>query len=497
MAKSIYFDKLAGNVVCAVAKGEKLVEYQFEKCNKLQIVGSIFKGKVQNVLPGMQAAFIDIGLEKNGYLFVEDTLVDKKELVGDKPLPSALDLTAGDEIMVQAVKDPVGNKGARLTTHLSFAGKYLVYVPGFEINSVSHKITNTNSRLRLENFLVSLPRKVGGFVARTASENVEENLLLQEAEQLCKQYDEVVEKYKVAKVGETIYSDGDLVMRILRDFAGYDVDKIVVADEDIYNRIKALPTSREGIKKKTEFFAEKADLFKAYGLDKDVESLLKNRVSLVSGAYFIIDETEALTVIDVNTGSFVGENALEETVFNTNLLAAEEIARQVRLRNISGIIVVDFIDMLDDSHRDAVVEKLKTELDKDRIKCNVLGMTGLGIVEFTRHKKRRGISSKIYKSCPYCRGSGTILSNDYIVMKIRTGLLDAFKVNYSCAVIDLNYEICDYILKTGVLRDDVKKFFSNKNVYLVPHKTYHQEFFIIKGFNGEEVDLSDKAVQLN
>lgn len=497
MMKSIYFDTVAGNIVCAVAKGKKLVEYQIEKTGKTQIVGSIFKGRVQNVLPGMQAAFIDIGLEKNGYLFVGDTLVDKMELKGAKSMPSVLNLKEGDEIMVQAVKDPIGSKGARLTINVSFAGKDLVYVPGFEINSVSRKITDENSREKLEKLVKSLKRKQGGFVARTASEKAKPSVIKSEAVSLIEQYEETIKSYETASVGDIIYSDGDLVMRILRDVAWRDVDKIVVADKSIYDRIMSLPKSRKEIKDKTQLFLGKGDLFCEYGLTEDIESLLRNRVNLDSGAYFIIDKTEALTVIDVNTGAFVGEEHLEETVFKTNLLASEEIARQVRLRNISGIIVVDYIDMVDDEHKQKVVEKLTEELNKDRIKSNVIGMTGLGLVEFTRQKKRKGIKSKLNKPCPYCRGTGNILSNDYIVMKIRTGLLDAFKEDYDVAVIDLNVDICDYLVNTKVLSADVEKFFSDKKVYLVPHKTYHQEFFIIKGYATSEYEITDKTVLLN
>lgn len=496
MAKNIYFDKVCGSVVCAVAEDKKLIEYQIEKCNKTQIVGSVFKGKVKNVLPGMQAAFVDIGLNKNGYLFVGDTLVDKTELESSVDMPSVLDLKEGDEIMVQAVKDPVGTKGARLTTHLSFAGKYLVYVPEFEINAVSRKITDENNRERLLKTVTSLKRVSGGYVVRTAAENVKPSLVKQEAKKLNEQFLEVEKKFKTASVGEILYSDGDLVMRALRDIAGPAVDKIIVADDEVYDKIKKLPKSRDDVKKKTVLFTEKVDVFKAYGLDKDIEGLLYNRVDLDNGAYFIIDKTEALTVIDVNTGSFIGDIKLEDTVFRANVAAAEEIARQVRLRNISGIIVCDFIDMENEEHRTALVEKMKSELKKDRVKCNVIGMTGLGLIEFTRHKKRKDLSSKLNKTCPYCKGSGVILSNDYIVMKIRTGLLDTFNEGYSSAIIDLNVDICDFILKTGALDKDAKKFFALKRIYLVPHKTYHQEFFIIKGSNDAVLDVSHKAVLL-
>ena len=285
-------------------------------------------------------------------------------------------------------------------------------------------------------------------------------------------------------------------MRLIRDVVTLDVEKIIVGDKNIYDRIKELPKAHQKLKKKLCYYAEKTDMFTYYGLTEDVESLLHKRVNLDSGAYFVIDRTEALTIIDVNTGGFIGESDLEETAYQTNLLAAKEIARQVRLRNIGGIVVVDFINMQDDNRRKKLVEYLTEQLKNDRLKCNVIGMTGLGIVEFTRTKKRKEISEFLNKTCPYCRGEGKILSSDYMVMKIRTGLLDLFVNDYDTAIIDLNIEICDYILNTGTLNRDIEKYWKDKNIYLIPHKTYHQENFNIKGANGECLTLSDKAIKL-
>lgn len=495
MALNLYLDKLGGNIVGALADGTSLIEYHVEKNKKNQIVGSIYKGKVQNVLSGMQAAFVDVGLERNGYLSAVDTLVDKNDFK-ENELPTLLNLSEGDEVMVQAIKAPTGSKGVRLSNNISLAGRYVVYLPTLNFNAVSRKITDEKTRARLEKLVDGLKRKEGGFIIRTAGETAKPKDIKNEAELLIKQFADVKEKFKSASAREKVYSDGDLVMRLIRDVVTLDVEKIIIGDLEIYERLKELPKSHDKLKKKLYYFDKKTDMFTYYGLNEDVESLLHKRVNLSTGAYFIIDRNEALTVIDVNTGGFIGESHLEETVYQTNLLAAKEIARQVRLRNIGGIIVVDFIDMQDSSHREKLVEFLSEELKKDRLKCNVIGMTGLGIIEFTRTKKRKELSEFLNKTCPYCRGEGTILSNDYIVMKIRTGLLDLFLNDYTTAVIELNVDICDFILTTGALSRDKEKFWQDKNIYLIPHKTYHQEYFNLKGGSGEVLNLSDKAIKL-
>ncbi len=492
MSLNVYIDRFAGNTVAVLASEDKLIEYFIEKSKKTQIVGSVYKGKVKNVLSGINACFVDVGLEKNGYLSVGDTLIDKN-LLNEDSVFSELNLKEEDEIIVQAVKDPTKSKGVRLTKHLSLVGKNIVYMPTFSVNAVSRKITDEKVRQKLEKTLGKIKRNQGGFIARTASENATTKEINSEAKNLICQYEEILENYKTAKIGDVLYSDGDLVMRIVRDILTCDVENVFVADEEIYNRLKNLPKSRDKIRKKLIFFNEKEDMFKKFNLTSQIESLLRNRVDLSSGAYLIIDKTEALTVIDVNTGSFIGEERLEDTVFQTNLLAAKEIARQVRLRNISGIVVVDFIDMQSEEHRNELVNHLSEELKKDRLKCNVIGMTGLGIVEFTRRKKRKAISEILNKDCPYCKGEGKILSNDYIIMKIRTGLLDVFSNDFSSAIIDVNAEICDYILKSGVLYKDVNKFFKDKRIYLIPHKSLHQESFYIRGDNSQVLSLPETA----
>ena len=496
MSINLYLDYIGGNTIAALADGKRLLEYHIEKSSANQIVGNIYKGKVETVLSGMQAAFVNVGLQKNGYLYVGDTLIDKS-LLEDNDVPMTLDIKEGDEIMVQAVKDPNGSKGARLTTHVSLAGKYVVYAPMLKYSSVSRKITDEARRDKLLSIFDKIKRKQGGFIARTASEYAKESEIKVEAKNLLSQYEEILKNYEKASIGDEVYSESDLVMRMVRDVVTTDVEKIIVGDKTIYDRLKKLPKTREKvIKNKLELFKEKQDLFSFYGLDEDVESLLHNRVNLSSGAYLIIDKTEALTVIDVNTGSFVGDEKLEDTVFKTNLLAAEEIARQVRLRNIGGIVVVDFIDMESEEHREKLLKTLEEHLKKDRLKCNLVGMTGLGIVQFTRRKKRKELSAFLNKSCPYCKGDGRVLSDDYVAMKIRTGLLDLFTNDFKSAIIDLNIDVCKYILEKGALKKDVEKYFTGKIIYLVPHKTYHQEYFKIKGDNSDVLSVPDNAILL-
>ena len=284
MAENIYIDRVGDNIVGALAKGEDLLEYNVEKENKKQIVGSIFKGRVKNVLPGMQAAFIDVGLDKNGYLFVGESLIETTEAGGAVEKETAITANVGDEIMVQAVKDPIGTKGARLTTNLSFAGKFLVYVPSFETDSISRKIEDETLRAGIEKSLLKIKRKTGGFIARTASEHADLSDLKYEAKRLIRHYEETVKKFKTANVGDVLYSDGDIVTRLVRDVYNVNVEKITVANREIYERLNSLPGFFADIKDKLVLYDKKTDMFRDKGLIKDVESLLHNRVDLKSGA---------------------------------------------------------------------------------------------------------------------------------------------------------------------------------------------------------------------
>lgn len=492
--KRIFIDSYGGNVIGALADDKKLLEYQTEKLNGKIIVGSVFKGRVENVLPGMQAAFVNIGLEKNGYLYITDSLVDKAQLESAVNLPTQLDIKEGDEIIVQVVKDSSGTKGVRLTTHISFAGRNLVYMPEYDFVVVSRRIENEEKKSELLTLAEQIKPSKGGLIVRTAGENASKETFIEERRYLESIYADILEKAKNAKAPSLLYEEGSLALRMFRDVYTPDVEEVIIADHRLYYEVLNVANRRGGrLVDKVKYYDKKVDLFTDYGLNKEVDNLLRNKVNLESGAYIIIDKTEALTVIDVNTGKYIGDDSLEKTVFETNIMASHEIARQLRLRNIGGIIIIDFIDMEDEAHRDMVVEELKLCLKDDRSRCNVVGMTGLGLVEVTRKKIRKESSSSLVKNCPYCKGDGTIFSNDYIVMKIRCALLDLFAEDFSGAILDLNTDICEYIFKTGALSKDVNKIWMDKRIYLVPHKTYHQEYFSLKGDNRKVLDLPDKA----
>jgi len=493
MAKNIYVDGYCGSIIAALAEDKKLLEYHIEKRGTVVITGSIYMGRVENVLDGMQAAFIDVGLEKNGYLYFGEPVNGDSEEDSKSMSQKALNLKKGDLVTVQAVKDPFGNKGVRLSTGLSFAGRLLVYTPDCVENVVSRKIENEKEKKRLVTILESL-KLPGGFILRTASEGALRADLISEAKYLYRLYTDVLAKIPEAKAGDVLYSEGNLAVRLFRDVYTSEIEKVYVSDEELYKEIK-LSVQKRGpeVYNKVVYFDKRVDMMGYFGLSDEVDALLRNRVDLSSGAYLVIDRTEALTAIDVNTGSYIGSESLEDTVFGTNLLAAKEIARQVRLRNIGGIIIVDFINMELQEHRDAVVEALTCALKSDRAKCTVLGMNQLGLVEFTRKKKRKESISLLEKKCPYCHGDGAILSNDYIILKIRAALLDIFAEGYKSAIVDLNVEIMFYILQRGSLRKDVSRIWSDKRIYVIPHKTYHQEYFTVRGDNNVVLDLPDKA----
>ncbi len=497
MSVNIFVDSHGGNVIGAVADGKKLLEYRIEKKNKTVTIGSIFKGRVENVLPGMQAAFVNVGLAKNGYLSATDMLMDKNELVVKVEIPSILHLKEGDEIMVQAVKDPAGSKGVRLTTNVSLAARYVVFMPTIDFLGVSRRITNEKTREKLTQIAESLKPEGQGLIIRTAAEHASKSEIKKEVAYLIEQYKNVLQDFGAKPTPSCIYEEGNIAVRLIRDVYNSDISKFIVADKETYEKVlEYAKKSDNGLKRKLKLYKKKEDMFQHYGLDEDVATLLGNTVPIDNGGYIVIDKTEALTAIDVNTGKFTGKDNLEDTVFKTNLSAAKEIARQLRLRNLSGIIIVDFIDMESQEHKDEVLDVLQKYLAEDREKSSVVSMTALGLVEITRKKKRRESASMLVKPCPYCQGTGIVQSNDYIVMRIRTAILDLFADGYETAIIDLNFEIADYILSKKLLKKDVEVIWKNKRIYVIPHKTYHQHFFLIKGDNGKVVDVPDNAVLL-
>ena len=382
MQKNMYFDYFGDDCFAAVTEGGRLVEFHLDTDSSTEISGNIYKGRVVNVLSGMQAAFVAFGQEKNGYLYAGDIPADA-DISPQKQL--TLQVKEGDEVMVQVAKSPIGSKGARLSMCLSFVGKNIIFLPKADFCAVSRKITDEPLREKLLRTAEKLAGDEGGIVMRTNAVNAKLADLRDELKYLRGLYATAKEAYASAAVGEMVYRDADVHARLLRDFDLSSVDKIYIADEKTYLRAEAA-LRRTRAKNKLVYYRGEREMFEMFGLEEQVYRLMSSRVPLENGAYLIFDKTEALTAIDVNTGRFTGETALEDTVYETNLVAAREIARQVRLRNIGGIVIVDFIDMAGEDHRNAVVAELSRCLQEDRTKCNVTPMTELGLVQFTRKK---------------------------------------------------------------------------------------------------------------
>ena len=483
----MYFDYFGSDCFAAVAEDGRLVEFHLDSGSETEISGNIYKGRVMNVLEGMQAAFVAFGQEKNGYLYAGDIPSD-----ADRGVVMPLCVKAGDEVMVQVSKSPMGKKGARLTMCLSYVGKHLIFMPTSNYCAVSRKITDESEREMLLAAAKKLSERGGGFVMRTSALTADPRELRAEANYLRALYDDTVEAYKTASVGDMVYRDADLHARLLRDFDLDGIDKIYIGDEQTFNRAERL-FKRARRKNKLVLYNGEREMFEYFGLEKQVFELMSTRVELASGAYLIIDHTEALTAIDVNTGRFTGETDLEDTVFSTNLLAAREIARQVRLRNVGGIVVVDFIDMASEEHRAALVEELEKCLREDRAKCNVVPMTGLGLIQFSRKKFKSDNVSMLTKKCPYCRGAGYILSDAYIAFRIQIALKKCFADGYENAIVELNAGVFAEILAKRPFSALVKGEWRDKRVYMIPHRTYHEDQFTVRGDNSNVLTLPDTA----
>lgn len=497
MKKEWFLDRYCNQQFAALVEDEKLTEFACEQEPRGVCVGDIYKGKVVNLLSGMNAAFIHCGLEKNCYLSMEENYTDYTKYDGTLKTTDAnpLQLKIGDEIIVQVTKPPRGTKGAKVTTHLSFVGKRLIYLPNTDFVGISRKITDEDTRRELlltaENMRT---REDEGYIVRTQAPFATLEQLKSEAAYLKKLYRETLAFANKMPVGAAIYQDDDLPCRVMRDCFGDETDAIYVGDKELFERLSRLIKLRKDISpKKLIMYTGARSMFIEYKLRDLVHSAASPVVPMENGGSLVIEHTEAMTVIDVNTGSYVGSNNLEETVFAVNLAAAEEIARQVRLRNIGGIVVVDFIDMQDEAHRLAVTDALTEHLKKDTAKCNVLPMSELCLTQFTRKRVGHDSRSYLVKPCPHCGGMGHVRDDMFVITSIRAKLLDCFADGHSAAIVDLNESIMHKILNEHFLSIEAKNRWKDKKIYLIPHKTYREECFSVKGVDPETLSLPEKA----
>ena len=497
MKKEWFFDRYCGQQFAALVEDGKLTEFSTEKEPREEVVGNIYKGRVTNVLTGMNAAFISCGLHKNCYLSMEESYTDYTKYDGTPVSTNAkpLELKEGDEIIVQVTKPPRGNKGAKVTTHISFVGKCLIYLPDTDFLGISRKITDEKQREKLLEVADKMRvNNTEGFIVRTKAPLVTQKQLKAEAEYLKKLYSHMLEAAKNAPVGTLLYEDEELPMRMMRDSFGDEIVAIHVGDEELYERLRSLIRLRGDIplRKLVKYTGERS-MMQEYGISPLVYDALRPTAPLESGGYLVIDHTEAMTVVDVNTGSYIGKTSHEDTVFAVNLEAAKEIARQVRLRNIGGIVVVDFIDMVEEAHRLAVTEELQKWLAEDKAKCNVLPMSELCLTQFTRKRVGSEVHTYLVKSCPHCEGKGYVHDDIFVITRLREEILNCFADGYTSAIIELNEGIMKKILSQGMFRIEAGARWKNKRVYFVPHKTYKEEYFTVRGDNAAVLKLPDKA----
>lgn len=401
-----------------VVENGVLQEVFIEREHLRGLVGNVYKGKVVRVLPGMQAAFVDIGLERAGFIHASDITG------GDAQTPINSLLREGQTLVVQVTKDPISSKGARLTNQLAIPSRYLVYMPDTNHVGVSQRIDGTEERDRLRALVVeSIKREElsekSGFILRTAAEGVGEDEINADTRYLKRLWDTLSARLKTAKVPRLVYEELPLYLRTMRDFARPEITRVLIDSKETYQRVETFVEQFvPEILSQLEYYPGPRPILDLYGVEDEMQRALERKVPLKSGGYLVIDQTEAMTTIDVNTGAFVGRRNLEETIFKTNLEAATAIGRQLRLRNLGGIIILDFIDMTDVEHQRQVHRMLEKVLEKDHAKTKISGVSELGLVEMTRKRTRESLGQMLTEACSCCDGRGTVKTAETVCYDI-------------------------------------------------------------------------------
>jgi len=429
MPSEILINVTREEIRVGLLEGGQVSEFYVERQRDASLVGNIYKGKVVKILPGMQSAFIDIGLEKAAFLYVADIISDMEdyapfleeedksnsiELVSKRArqdLPIEELIQDGQEVLVQVSKDPMGSKGARVTSYVTLPGRYLVLMPNLEHIGISRRISDEEERTRLRGIVETIKPKGYGLIIRTASEGCTEEELKKDLEFLFLLWENIQKKKDRVVAPCLLYSDLDLAFRSVRDLMSQDVERLVIDDDGEYERVKDfVKTYFPKLLSKIELYTDREPIFEAFGVELDISRALGRKVWLKSGGYIVIDQTEAMTVIDVNTGKFVGKEDLEDTILKTNLEAVKEIAYQIRLRNLGGIIIIDFIDMERIENREKVFSAFLEAMKRDRAKNTILHISDLGLIQMTRKRVRESLGRILCEPCSYCEGKGFVKS---------------------------------------------------------------------------------------
>ena len=419
MSEEILINVTPPETRVAVVDNGVLQELIIERSRMRGLVGNIYKGQVCRVLPGMQAAFVDIGLDRAAFLHLSDLCARDLEKKGSENIEAYLH--EGQQIVVQVVKDPLGTKGARITTELSIPSRFQVYMPYSSNSGVSQRIECDEERTRLKTCLEVFRKehKCGGFIARTAAECVEEPILIADMTFLLKLWESITTKIAGAKAKEFIHKDLPLSVRTLRDLYKEGIERVRVDSRETYHRlIEFAEIFVPEIVPVVEHYTGDSPLFDIYSVEDEIQKALERKVSLKSGGHLVFDQTESMTTVDVNTGGYVGGKNLEETIFKTNLEAAQTISRQLRLRNLGGIIIIDFIDMISEDHKKQVLQALERNLEKDRAKTKITEVSTLGLVEMTRKRTRESLEHILCEPCSACGGRGVLKTSESMCLEI-------------------------------------------------------------------------------
>lgn len=464
-----------------------LSELYIERVKDASLVGNVYKGRIVKILPGMQSAFVDIGLEKAAFLHAADVLsgFDYSIFGEDIEDPVSLQmpiedmLQEGEEVFVQVSKDSIGTKGARVTSYITLPGRYLVLMPDVDHIGVSRKIINEDERDRLKGLIEELKPQHFGFIIRTASEGCTEDELKSDIDYLMRLWENIQNKKEKISTPHLLYSDLDLVLRSVRDLLSHETDKLIIDSKNEYNKVVDFVNNYfPKLNDKIELYEGTEPIFDADGIELEIPKALGKRVWLKSGGYIVIDQTEALISIDVNTGKFVGKASLEDTIFKTNIEAVKEIAYQIRLRNLGGIIIIDFIDMEKEENRQKLFSVFQEALCKDRAKCTILEVSELGLIQMTRKRVRESLERILCEPCSYCDGKGFIKSPTTVCYEIfmelrRIGLTQ----KKAKILISANPQVADLIYddeREGIEAIEKENGFK---IIVKADKSFHQEYY--------------------
>ena len=476
MSEEILINVTPPETRVAVVENGVVQEIIIERAERCGLVGNVYKGRVCRV-PGMQAAFVDIGLERAAFLHASDIIGPEGEARGEHIHELVRE---GDELVVQVVKDPLGTKGARLTTNISVASRYLVCMPALGSTGVSQKIEDEDERRRLRDVLsqyVEAHQGQGGFIARTAAEGVTEDALVKDMDFLIKLWRGVKERCAQATEIGLVHDDLPLALRALRDLVTPEVERVRIDSRAMVD--KALPFAAKyipEIQERIDYYQGERPLFDLYGVEEEIKKALSRKVQLKSGGHLVIDQTEAMTTIDVNTGAFVGHRNLEETIFKTNLEAAQAICRQLRLRNLGGLIIIDFIDMTEEEHKRQVLRALEKCLARDHAKTHITEVSSLGLVEMTRKRTRESLEHVLCEPCPCCGGRGSMKTAETTCYEIfREILRESRQFDVEALLVLASQEVVDRLLDEESAHLAELEEFIGRPIRLQAEALYSQE----------------------